>query len=156
MELIDVCLSIPSRDFCYFLNKWNIYKVVHNVHSKGSLTAHGWSWVFQVMQISSKILTDTESCLSLCRKIEMHFIWPSKSATSLLSVILWKLLHNGQLYRTHSRCEFTAHIASDQAIEGIFVWGILMVTCYVRHAPLHSPPAPLSPLAVALPDRGTM
>lgn len=31
-----------------------------------------------------------------------------------------------------------------------------MVTCYVRHAPLHSPPAPHSPLAVALPDTGTM
>lgn len=31
-----------------------------------------------------------------------------------------------------------------------------MVTCYVRHAPLHSPPAPHSPLAVAPPDTGTM
>lgn len=39
---------------------------------------------------------------------------------------------------------------------GISVWGTAMVTCYVRHAPLHSPPAPLSPLAVAPPDTGTM
>lgn len=31
-----------------------------------------------------------------------------------------------------------------------------MVTCYVRHAPLHSPPAPHSPLAVAPADTGTM
>lgn len=27
-----------------------------------------------------------------------------------------------------------------RAIRGIFWWGILMVTCYVRHAPLHSSP----------------
>lgn len=57
---------------------------------------------------------------------------------------------------TRRPCEFTAHNASDQGLEGIFLRRILMVTCYVRHAPLHSPPAPLSPLAVALPDRGTM
>lgn len=57
----------------------------------------------------------------------------------------------------HFHEKFSAHVAIRGSEDLFFgVGGFLMLTCYVRHAPFHSPPAPLSPMLAALPDRGTM